>query len=124
MKAKSSHSGQLALDKPFARHRAEEEIGHAGVEEENKEALESEDEEIFFDANEELIIDEIQNEYASDCTLHRPSQLELHDEWRTTLPDLRAQHKISVWQVLKDSIGKDLTKFCVPVYFNEPISML
>jgi len=21
-------------------------------------------------------------------------------------------------------IGKDMTKFCVPVYFNEPISML
>lgn len=32
--------------------------------------------------------------------------------------------KVSVWKVIKDAIGKDLSKFCVPVYFNEPISML
>lgn len=30
----------------------------------------------------------------------------------------------SVWKILKDAVGKDLTKFCVPVYFNEPISMV
>lgn len=32
--------------------------------------------------------------------------------------------KPSVWKILKDAIGKDLSKFCVPVYFNEPISMV
>jgi hypothetical protein len=32
--------------------------------------------------------------------------------------------KASVWKVLKDAVGKDLSKFCVPVYFNEPISMV
>jgi hypothetical protein len=26
--------------------------------------------------------------------------------------------------VIKDAVGKDLSRFCVPVYFNEPISML
>lgn len=26
--------------------------------------------------------------------------------------------------MIKDAIGKDLSRFCVPVYFNEPISML
>ncbi|GJJ09010.1 hypothetical protein Clacol_003231 [Clathrus columnatus] len=30
----------------------------------------------------------------------------------------------SLWQVLKSSIGKDLTKITFPVYFNEPTSML
>jgi hypothetical protein len=30
----------------------------------------------------------------------------------------------SIWKVLKDAVGKDITKFCVPVYFNEPISMV
>jgi hypothetical protein len=30
----------------------------------------------------------------------------------------------SVWKVLKDAVGKDLSKFCVPVYYNEPISMV
>jgi len=29
-----------------------------------------------------------------------------------------------VWKIIKDSIGKDLTKIAVPVSFNEPISML
>lgn len=30
----------------------------------------------------------------------------------------------SLWQVLKGSIGKDLTRISFPVYFNEPTSML
>jgi hypothetical protein len=30
----------------------------------------------------------------------------------------------SVWKVLKDAVGKDLSRFCVPVYFNEPLSMV
>ena len=32
--------------------------------------------------------------------------------------------KVSVWKVIKDAVGKDLSRFCVPVYFNEPVSML
>jgi len=32
--------------------------------------------------------------------------------------------KYSMWKVLKDAIGKDLSRFCVPVYFNEPLSMI
>ena len=31
---------------------------------------------------------------------------------------------ISLWSIIKDNIGKDLTKVCLPVYFNEPISSL
>ena len=47
------------------------------------------------------------------------------EEYRTVLPALRpADMKVSVWKVIKDAVGKDLSKFCVPVYFNEPISML
>lgn len=45
--------------------------------------------------------------------------------WRETLPFLRdPKLKFSVWSIIKNAIGKDLTKFSVPVYFNEPISML
>ncbi len=32
--------------------------------------------------------------------------------------------KISIWTVLKDSIGKDLSKITMPVYFNQPLSLL
>jgi hypothetical protein len=45
-------------------------------------------------------------------------------EERKGLGALKQTTNISVWKILKDMIGKDLSKFCVPVYFNEPISML
>lgn len=32
--------------------------------------------------------------------------------------------KPSIWRVLKDMIGKDISRFAIPVYFNEPLSML
>jgi len=35
-----------------------------------------------------------------------------------------ANQKPSIWKVIKDSIGKDLTKITMPVSFNEPLSML
>ncbi|TNV71218.1 hypothetical protein FGO68_gene15187 [Halteria grandinella] len=46
-------------------------------------------------------------------------------ECRMILPALKPpDQKVSVWKVIKDAVGKDLSRFCVPVYFNEPISML
>ncbi|KAK9761276.1 hypothetical protein K7432_013943 [Basidiobolus ranarum] len=47
-------------------------------------------------------------------------------ELRTTLPldSNAARPEISLWSILKQSIGKDLTKIALPVYFNEPTSML
>jgi oxysterol-binding protein 1 len=46
-------------------------------------------------------------------------------EYRLVLPALKSpDQKVSVWKVIKDAVGKDLSRFCVPVYFNEPISML
>jgi hypothetical protein len=32
--------------------------------------------------------------------------------------------KVSIWKVIKDSVGQDLSRVTVPVYFNEPLSML
>ena len=44
---------------------------------------------------------------------------------RKSLPFLRdPKTKYNIWRVVKDSIGKDLSKMAVPVYFNEPISFL
>jgi len=44
---------------------------------------------------------------------------------RHTLPYLKDPNvKISIWTIIKDSIGKDLTKISVPVYFNDPHSIL
>ncbi|GAA5952324.1 hypothetical protein JCM21900_003782 [Sporobolomyces salmonicolor] len=44
---------------------------------------------------------------------------------RTSLPITNDNRpSVSLWAILKGSIGKDLTKISFPVYFNEPTSML
>ncbi|XP_047332313.1 oxysterol-binding protein-related protein 1C-like [Impatiens glandulifera] len=44
---------------------------------------------------------------------------------RKKLPDpVEKETGVSLWAMIKDNIGKDLTKVCLPVYFNEPISSL
>lgn len=44
---------------------------------------------------------------------------------RNKLPDPVEKEKgVSLWSLIKDNIGKDLTKVCLPVYFNEPLSSL
>ena len=43
---------------------------------------------------------------------------------RNELPYPKKEIKIHIMQILKDSIGKDLSHFCTPVYLNEPLSML
>ncbi|OIW21480.1 hypothetical protein TanjilG_04947 [Lupinus angustifolius] len=48
-----------------------------------------------------------------------------HVKRRKKLPDPVEKEKgISLWSMIKDNIGKDLTKVCLPVYFNEPLSSL
>lgn len=44
---------------------------------------------------------------------------------RNNLPDpVEKETGVSLWSIIKDNIGKDLTKVCLPVYFNEPLSSL
>ncbi|GAB2287467.1 Oxysterol-binding protein- protein 1C [Dionaea muscipula] len=44
---------------------------------------------------------------------------------RMKLPDPAEKERgVSLWSLIKDNIGKDLTKVCLPVYFNEPLSSL
>lgn len=31
---------------------------------------------------------------------------------------------MAIWDIIKDSIGQDLSKITVPVFFNEPLSVL
>ncbi|CAN1834362.1 Oxysterol-binding protein-related protein 2A [Linum perenne] len=46
-------------------------------------------------------------------------------ERRTKLPTPVEKEKgVSLWSMIKDNVGKDLTRVCLPVYFNEPISSL
>lgn len=44
---------------------------------------------------------------------------------RKKLPDpVEKEKRVSLWSMIKDNVGKDLTRVCLPVYFNEPISSL
>jgi hypothetical protein len=44
---------------------------------------------------------------------------------RKTLPEyIPDSVSYSVWSILKGAIGKDLTKITMPIWLNEPISML
>ncbi|MCO5608419.1 hypothetical protein L7F22_062629 [Adiantum nelumboides] len=46
-------------------------------------------------------------------------------ERRKRLPEPKERERgVSLWSMIKDNIGKDLTKICLPVYFNEPLSSL
>ncbi|KFK32151.1 hypothetical protein AALP_AA6G204700 [Arabis alpina] len=48
-----------------------------------------------------------------------------HVKRRKSLPDpVEKEKSVSLWSMIKDNIGKDLTKVCLPVYFNEPLSSL
>lgn len=43
---------------------------------------------------------------------------------RTCMPAARTQAKLDVWSLLKNNIGKDLSRITMPIYLNDPISML
>lgn len=46
-------------------------------------------------------------------------------ETREVLPYFNnPKAKIGIWSIIKDAIGKDLSKFAVPIYFNDPTSYL
>ena len=93
------------------------------IEEEKKQFEEEEDNDEFFDAEENVEdLKRRQSQLKVDDELLKSSR---EEEYRTVLPSLRPpDEKFSVWKVIKDAVGKDLSKFCVPVYFNEPISMV
>lgn len=44
---------------------------------------------------------------------------------RENLPvPIETEKGVSLWSMIKDNIGKDLNKVCLPIYFNEPLSSL
>ncbi|KAL8266480.1 hypothetical protein R6Q59_003824 [Mikania micrantha] len=56
----------------------------------------------------------------------QPDEMAMHGiERRKKLPNPAEKEKaVSLWSLIKDNVGKDLTSVCLPVYFNEPISCL
>ncbi|XP_065029697.1 oxysterol-binding protein-related protein 2A-like isoform X3 [Musa acuminata AAA Group] len=49
----------------------------------------------------------------------------LHIPRRKKLPEpIEKEKGVSLWSMIKDNVGKDLTRVCLPVFFNEPLSSL
>lgn len=68
------------------------------------------DDTIFYDAYDDMILTEIQKEFKRESNASN-HQEDCDDEVRTTLPALKPEAKFSLLKILKDAIGKDLTKF-------------
>jgi hypothetical protein len=73
----------------------------------NSDEINSFNDTIFYDAFDAIIYNEIEKE-----TKTESNPIEYKDsEIRTTLPSLKTEGKFSLLKILKDAIGKDLTKF-------------
>lgn len=70
----------------------------------------SDEDAIFYDAYDAMILDEIEKEYKKDSRFSLSEEYK-EQEIRTTLPALKPDGKFSLLKVLKDAVGKDLTKF-------------
>ncbi|KAG6477970.1 hypothetical protein ZIOFF_061402 [Zingiber officinale] len=70
-----------------------------------------------------------QNDYgvgsASDYSMQYGGLKYPHVTRRKKLPSpVEKEKEVSLWSMIKDNVGMDLTKVCLPVYFNEPLSSL
>lgn len=70
-----------------------------------------------------MILSELEQEVERGPKISQDEEEKVEED-RLTLPALKSEGKFSLLKVLKDAVGRDLSKFCVPVYFNEPLSML
>ncbi|KAL3634753.1 Oxysterol-binding protein-related protein 1C [Castilleja foliolosa] len=78
---------------------------------------------LSFSSDEELY--SFEDEDNIDPTIRSAGKNFPHVKRRKKLPDPVEKEKgVSLWSMIKDNIGKDLTKVCLPVYFNEPLSSL
>lgn len=79
---------------------------------------------IYEDEDDPQILEILEAEAKAEMKIKKKKSNYIKDHRRDTLPALRPKQSINIFKILKDALGKDLSKFCVPVYFNEPISML
>lgn len=61
-----------------------------------------------------------QSSQDSDSILNRKDRVRVR---RTRIPE-RPNHSLNLWSILKNSIGRDLSKIPMPVNFSEPLSLL
>ena len=73
----------------------------------------------------QMIIEEEELKHSERSNLLKDEEEEMDPPERFILPYFKdPKLKISIWTILKDSMGKDITKMSVPVYFNDPMNIL
>ncbi|CAE6392899.1 unnamed protein product [Rhizoctonia solani] len=82
----------------------------------------------FFDAIESGVISNLPSAVLPRPSLPPSLDIEIYQGYKNLRDRLPISNDnrppVSLWAVLKGSIGKDLTKISFPVFFNEPTSML
>uniref|UniRef100_A0A8D3DA64 Oxysterol-binding protein n=1 Tax=Scophthalmus maximus TaxID=52904 RepID=A0A8D3DA64_SCOMX len=92
-------------------------------------ASDEDDDNEFFDAMEdpaEFITVPADPKYHRSLTVFyfsHPLELEPVRQRRTRIPD-KPNYYLNLWSIMKNCIGKELSKIPMPVNFNEPLSML
>jgi len=66
---------------------------------------------IFYDAYDALILDEIEREIKRESIVSDRVEIAKEEEYRNSLPAFKSNGKFSLLKILKDAVGKDLTKF-------------
>ncbi|KAK1378261.1 oxysterol-binding protein-related protein 2A [Heracleum sosnowskyi] len=111
------------------------------VEKQELDEVSDEEETYFFDTKENFLEtttssgDHTMNNDKNESQLNDPNKINYKTDTgdsrypdivrRKRLPDPVEKEKgVSLWSMIKDMVGKDLSRVCLPVYFNEPISSL
>uniref|UniRef100_A0A8D2ZG19 Oxysterol-binding protein n=1 Tax=Scophthalmus maximus TaxID=52904 RepID=A0A8D2ZG19_SCOMX len=95
-------------------------LGNKGGVSAKGDASDEDDDNEFFDAMEDPF-DELS--LASNPESPQPLELEPVRQRRTRIPD-KPNYYLNLWSIMKNCIGKELSKIPMPVNFNEPLSML
>lgn len=107
------------------------------VDKQEHEEISDEDETYFFDTKDSFS----ESSVTHDVNQHRDIKKRINEEMqlvdgvrdgrnpgferRKRLPvPVEKEKGVNLWSMIKDNVGKDLTRVCLPVYFNEPISSL
>ncbi|TNN88101.1 Oxysterol-binding protein-related protein 3 [Liparis tanakae] len=78
----------------------------------------------FFDAQEYLLSSSSSENEVSDDDSYIISSALTVPRRRSTLPSPSPTSSVSLWNILKNNIGKDLSKVAMPVQLNEPLNTL
>uniref|UniRef100_A0A3B3CN58 Oxysterol-binding protein n=1 Tax=Oryzias melastigma TaxID=30732 RepID=A0A3B3CN58_ORYME len=85
----------------------------------------SEDDSYISDISDTISVDNFSNDLETDRSSSGPGDGTVLCQRRSCLPAFTPNgSSISVWSILRNNIGKDLSKVAMPVSLNEPLNML